>query len=183
MFPIRLHITSFPFENALGKIKKLLRNGNKPLSQICRHFNEISCIHEAQPKTSSRIKILKKSNCEHSGKINIKRLRFKNVLITTKSPNNTVLLSNDKIIQINNIYLPENRTQLKHIEICSDILKKKKSMYNYPCDSKYLSAWIVTKRNRKMIKCKVNEIKKKIININLSEFEKEKIYVLGLLHM
>lgn len=48
-------ITSFPFENALGKMKKLLRNGNKPLSQICRRYNEISCIYEAQPKISSHI--------------------------------------------------------------------------------------------------------------------------------
>jgi len=56
-------------------------------------------------------------------------------------------------------------------------------MYNYPCDSKYLSAWTVTKRNGKIGTYKVNEIQKKMININLSVVEKEKIYVLALLHM
>lgn len=34
------HYTAFPFENALGKIKKFLRNGNKPLAQICRRLHE-----------------------------------------------------------------------------------------------------------------------------------------------
>lgn len=114
-------ITSFPFENALGKMKKLLRSGNKPLLQICRRYNEISCIHQAQPNVSSGIKVLKKSSCQNSGKINIKKLEYKDVLLTTKSPNNTVLLFNGSIIQINNIYLPENQTHMEHIEICGDI--------------------------------------------------------------
>lgn len=35
------NITAFPFENALGKIKKLLRSGNKPIAQICRRLHEI----------------------------------------------------------------------------------------------------------------------------------------------
>ncbi|KYN10867.1 hypothetical protein ALC57_16994, partial [Trachymyrmex cornetzi] len=174
-------ITSFPFENALGRIKKLLRNGNKPLSQICRRYNEIYNVQKVQPKISSEI--VKKTNCEQSEKINIKRLRYKDVLITTKSPNNTFLLSNGKIIQINNIYLSENQSQLKYIKICGDILQKRKCIYNYLCESKYLSAWNVTKRNKQTITCEVHEIQKKMITINLSEHKKEKIYTLGLLHM
>lgn len=55
-------------------------------------------------------------------------------------------------------------------------------MYNYPCDAKYLSAWTVTKRNIKSMICKLDEIKKKMILINLRE-EEEKMYALGLLHM
>lgn len=50
-------ITSFPFENALGRIKKLLRNGNKPLSQICRRYNEMYNVQKVQPKISSEIVI------------------------------------------------------------------------------------------------------------------------------
>jgi len=30
------NITAYPFENALEKIKKMIRQGNKPLSQLCR---------------------------------------------------------------------------------------------------------------------------------------------------
>lgn len=33
-------ITSFPFENYLGKIKKYVRSGNKPLVQVCNRLTE-----------------------------------------------------------------------------------------------------------------------------------------------
>ena len=33
-----LNISSYPFENALGKMKILIRHGNKPLAQICRRI-------------------------------------------------------------------------------------------------------------------------------------------------
>jgi len=81
------------------------------------------------------------------------------VLLTTKSPNNTVRLINGNKMQINNIYLPENQTHMEHIEMW--YLKKKKSIYNYPCDSKYLSAWTVTKRYERIGTYKINEIQKK----------------------
>lgn len=32
-------------------------------------------------------------------------------------------------------------------------------MYNYPCDSKYLSAWTVTKRNGKIYKINIKQIR------------------------
>lgn len=38
------NVTAFPFENCLGKIKKLLRSGNRPLAQICRRLQEIYLI-------------------------------------------------------------------------------------------------------------------------------------------
>lgn len=34
-------INSFPFENLLGKIKKTLRSGNKPLQQLCNRIHEM----------------------------------------------------------------------------------------------------------------------------------------------
>jgi len=43
---VKLHgaldnVSAFPFENALGAMKKLLRGGKKPLQQICRHLSEL----------------------------------------------------------------------------------------------------------------------------------------------
>lgn len=81
------------------------------------------------------------------------------------------------------MFLPANQFQLKHIKICGNILKKKKSIYNYPCNSEDLLEWIVTKRNKKTIICKINEIQKKVMTVDLSKPNKEEIYVLGLLHM
>lgn len=55
-------------------------------------FNEIFSVHQAQPIISPKIVILKKINCEQSEKIIIMRLQYKDVLITTKSPNNSLTL-------------------------------------------------------------------------------------------
>ena len=35
-------VSAFPFENMLGKMKKMLRSGNKPLGQLCRRMSELN---------------------------------------------------------------------------------------------------------------------------------------------
>jgi len=44
----------------------------------------------------------------NSGKVPVKRLQFKNIVVTDKVPNNTVLLNNNKVFQITSIYIPQN---------------------------------------------------------------------------
>lgn len=34
-------ISAYSFENELGRLGKLIRHGNKPLSQFCRRINEL----------------------------------------------------------------------------------------------------------------------------------------------
>ncbi|XP_064474126.1 uncharacterized protein LOC135388473 [Ornithodoros turicata] len=40
--------SAFPFENFLGKLKRILRSGNKPLSQISRRLSEGVHVHSAK---------------------------------------------------------------------------------------------------------------------------------------
>lgn len=122
------NITAYPFENALGKIKKMIRHGNKPLSQLCRQFNEVLSLETEKTVTSSAVKILRKLRMDNSGKVQIKRLQYKNILVTDKAPNNTVLLNNNKIFQITSIYIPENGNK-KSIKIDGIILKKIEPLY------------------------------------------------------
>lgn len=177
-------INAFPFENTLGIIKKLLRNGNKPLAQICRRFNEIYSLRGCQAVVPPLINILKKSKPNPSG-ICIKRLMYKGVVLTTTSPNNAVQLFDGTIIQINSITMPSevsNHDLLESINITGVVLKRKASLFTYPCDSKDLNMWAVTKHT-KMMTSQLCMVQNKMIIIDISYDRKEKIYALGLLHM
>lgn len=123
------NITAYPFESALEKIKKMIRHGNKPLSQLCRRLNEVLSLETEKTTAPSLVKILRKLRLDNSGKVSVKRLQFKNTLLTDKVPNNTVLLNN-KIFQITNIYIPQNGNE-KSIEIVGIILKKIEPLYIY----------------------------------------------------
>lgn len=124
------NITAYPFENTLGKIKKLIRHGTKPLSQLCRRLNEVLSLETEKTTAPPLVKILRKLRLDNSDKVPIKRLQFKNTLMTDKVPNNTVLLNNNKIFQITSIYIPQNSDE-KSIEIVGNIFKKIEPLYIY----------------------------------------------------
>lgn len=52
-------ISAYQFESFLGKLKKFIRNGNRPLSQICRRLNELSFKNIEKAEIPGNIKILR----------------------------------------------------------------------------------------------------------------------------
>ncbi|XP_034946314.1 uncharacterized protein [Chelonus insularis] len=138
-------ISSYPFENLLGKIKKLLRNGNNPLAQLCRRFNKMKSSMCEKPTLPIKIKILQ-VNKERSGRTIIKRLEYKEALLTTKPPNNAVLLTDNKVFQIHNMY-QSSGNNINSIKMCGITLRKRKALYTYPCSSNSFQMWNVSARN------------------------------------
>ncbi|XP_033228865.1 uncharacterized protein LOC117180475 [Belonocnema kinseyi] len=51
-------ISTFPFENFLGKLTSLIRTPNRPLSQICRRVHELSLTDPPKPKLPHKITVL-----------------------------------------------------------------------------------------------------------------------------
>ncbi|XP_074096108.1 LOW QUALITY PROTEIN: uncharacterized protein LOC141525491 [Cotesia typhae] len=175
-------ISSYAVENLLGIIKKLLRSGNKPLAQLCHRFNEISMSISSKPQLTETIKILKEYINDGIDEIIIKRIKFKNILLTTKSPNNTVLLKNNEVLEINKIFrLSTDNCML--IKINGKILKKQKALFTYPCNSEDLEMWKVSAKNETMGTYKITDVAKKMVSIDLSCDDREKLYVMPLLHM
>ncbi|XP_036148272.1 uncharacterized protein LOC118647441 [Monomorium pharaonis] len=121
------YITTYSFENMLGKLKKLLHHGKKPLEQICRRWNELA-INIKQPTIPPTIQILRKLRSDHVGNIPVVKIQLKNTILTNKSPNNTVLLNNNKILEINSIYISVNEN-IQSIKITGIILKKNEPLY------------------------------------------------------
>lgn len=123
-------ITAFPFENFLGKLKKYIRTANRPLAQLCRRFHEVKVIFSLKKATiPSLIQVLKiKKN-------RITSIMFKEATITNASPNNTILMSDDTILEVKNI----SRGANDNFTIRGDVLEKKKPLFTYPFNSKYLN--------------------------------------------
>lgn len=126
------------------------------------------------------IQVLRKLKEDAFGNVLIKIVKYKESILTTKSPNNTVLLRNNKILQIDKIYANINSQCIK---IHGTVLKKKYSMFTYPCDSKILKMWAVTKKRNILLTCKLNCVCAKMVVLDISSEIKERIYVMPLLHM
>lgn len=128
--------SAFPFENFLGKIKSLVRTPANPLSQICRRISEL----ESRDLSVSNItscnsqKKFEKTITEMTNS-NLERITYKNMTLTTKHPNNTVMLQNGKICQIKDIYVKtKNPTSLfTDIYITVYTYKCKETFCNFPC--------------------------------------------------
>lgn len=86
-------ISSFPFENFLGKLKGLLRSANRPLTQFCR-LHELDQIDASNPRIPFRIEILK------SVDENIFKIKYEHCTLTTESPNNFIMLRDETLLEI-----------------------------------------------------------------------------------
>jgi len=131
------NITAFSFESTLGKIKKLIRHGNKPLEQLCRRLNELF-VNIKKPTIPSIIQILRQLRPDNFGNIPVIRIQFKNTILKNKPPNNTILINNNKILEINNMYIPVNEKNIQSMKITGIILKKNKPLYIHPCNTEIM---------------------------------------------
>lgn len=175
-------LNAYPFENALGKLKQLIRNGNKPLSQLCRRMNEMFFYNVEKALIPPSFQILKQSKPDNTGKKTIIKVKYKGIIITVKEPNNTVLLENGTVIQIKNMYVYSDENP-SAIHVFGQILKKLKPLYTHPCDANVLEMWKVTQKNAETITCLLNNIKKKMVTFDISTEYQELIYTMPLLHM
>lgn len=173
-------ISAYTFENELGKLGRLIRTGNKPLSQLCRRMNELMHKNIEMATIPPNIKILKQSHQDEFDNTPITRIQFKGTIITTKHPNNTVLLQDKKIIQVSYIFIPpgENNIYIKSIK-----LKKVCPIYEYPFNSEYLNMWVVNERNCPTVTVPLNNVDKKMVCFVIRTNNKKKMYAMPLLHM
>ncbi|XP_036148989.1 uncharacterized protein LOC118647704 [Monomorium pharaonis] len=177
------NISAFPFESMLGKIRKMIRTGNHPLSQVCRRLYEINSISKSYP-TSTQISILKqKYNCNN--KPIILKVNYKGLTLSIKKPNNIVLLKNDLILQITDILC--NLIQNDSYEIKGYVWQKMRCTYTYPLASNNLQEWkLAPKISSRIISCNIHDIYSKIIVIPKvyikNNQEVEEFYASALLH-
>ncbi|XP_043285939.1 uncharacterized protein [Venturia canescens] len=178
------NITAFPFESSLGKIKKMVRNGNRPLSQICRRYYEEFLVNTDKTEIPQAVIIVYKKvkkGIEPQRNRIIKKLQYKEFTLTNNSPDNTVMLQNGQILMINAIYKLSNQHQ-EEIKIAGKILSREKPIFEYPCNSQTLHMWKVKKTNINKT-CALQNIQAKMVCLKIDDgSEEKKIYVMPLLH-
>ena len=75
-------INAFDFENSLAKIKRHMRTGNKPLTQLCRRLNEEYIFDGKEDVKPLKNQILKCKKVKEE--IVIHRIQYEECLLTTK---------------------------------------------------------------------------------------------------
>lgn len=159
--------TAFPFENALGKMKKMLRSGNRPLAQLCRRIHESSCFQTEKVTLPPVVEIIKKQNpVEPSGRIPISKIKYKQAVLSTKKPNNTVYLNDKRIMLIDTMYIPPNRRE-NDIILTGTIMKIIDSIFTYPYNSTKLNMWQVAVTESKM-ECSLQSVVYKMVHIKIN---------------
>ena len=125
------HVTAFPFENLLGKIKKMIHSGRKPLQQLCNRLSEQFSIEKEKATIPPVFQILgiKKANCQKDDRIT--SFKYKNYTYSTSKPNNCILLKSGESVLLNYIAgSTENNLILKGQKV--DILG---DAYDFPTKS------------------------------------------------
>ncbi|XP_050513604.1 uncharacterized protein LOC114344887 [Diabrotica virgifera virgifera] len=137
------NFSSFPFENYLGQIKKLIRNSNRPLHQIYNRLVEANLVvktiiekksleflyeHHTGPILNLKIKVLQ-----------YKKLVYKDFALSVKSYSKAdcfCLLLNGVVIEIHNICTQSNNKN-EYILIGKEFMIYE-SLYDYPIHSSLL---------------------------------------------
>lgn len=174
-------IMAFNFESFLGFLKKMVKSGFKPLEQVCNKVLQDMLFETEKPKIPSPVEILKSSQ-QTDGTLMIKKLRFKNFILTSKPPNNVISLQNGEIMQIDVIKKLPGST---NIIIDGLILKKIAPAFLYPTNSSIFNTFKIDEnQNLPSGSIKISEIDAKMIKLSIFEIENDdkETFVVPLLH-
>ena len=164
-------LSSFDFENELGKTKRLLRSPNKPLAQYCQRKQECDVLPLPKKRMSS------KPVCKQSR--GMTKVMYQGVTLTSHEPDNFVLLKNESILEITEI--KQERNPVKDLIICGNIWKKK-DLFQFPCASSKLNEWEIEAPSSTKSVWKIQEVKSKLIRFKLQEDGEERCYAVAILH-
>lgn len=126
-------ISAFPFENKLGQVKKCVRSGKRPLEELCRRVQQEALYTKPNIIQLGLCKIKKKKTSKNL--VEIKSIQFRNCELTTKPPNNCILLKNNQVITVLRIHAHDNTEDLEKIHIEGKKLDILGPAVDYPLDS------------------------------------------------
>lgn len=90
-------ISAFPFENCLGKIKRLIVGRNNPLAQLVRRMSEQKACTELIKKNVIRKKKILVINSLHANQVVLKNIILHGVELSATTPNNIIKLNHGEI--------------------------------------------------------------------------------------
>ena len=172
-------ITAFPFENLLGKLKRYLRSGNKPLAQLCRRLHEFYSFVNQKPQIPKEIEIMKhsKSNPNH-----LFSIRYKGLHISTLAPNNIILHANGECYKVEKIFRKEKLSPYS-VSIQAKKWLKSKSAFEHLDREGLLQEWeMKSSPSSKLVKFPLTKVSAKMILLTVQTGDEEKKFAISYLH-
>lgn len=180
--------SAYPFENQLGKIKRLVRNGNRPLAQVAkRMIEDFNCvlasdrIKKAIVKNENAVTLSKRndgSNVPDSFKSSIGReytfygkIELKEFCIATDPANCWFLTTRNEIVRVFNII---QRSNDGHVQLCCIEIPEKFNFFIIPIESRHLNIYCAYQDahlNKKEYLIALSEVKCKLVRLPYLEMQ------------
>lgn len=139
--------SSFPFENYLGTLKRMLRSGNRSLAQVYKRLNERVHTRERAPRKPA-FKLLREHtegpvprNLHSCGQH--REAIYKEVSITRTAGNNCVVLKNHEVLLAENIL-----SSVGLVYLIGRTFSVVHDLYTYPCRSTSVGVSMVSAPSR-----------------------------------
>lgn len=181
--------STFPFENYLGHLKKLVRTPNAPLAQVIRRLSEMEAtsdmICRPIPAVSRWKQIKNNKQLAPTDLIALKEIQIKSTLLSICHPDNIVQLKNGDILKIIGISLVDDEVIGAHLEP-SDILlqgyliSKTGSVFDDPCSSVGLGVTRLGSKARQATTHNAQDVRRKCVMMELPDNHN---YAVTLLHL
>lgn len=153
-------ISAYPFENALQRIKHLLRSGWKSLEQVINRLSEINS-NEYYTTKKSQARRGQYPYVRTSGTTKILEVK-EDFFLNSSDRNAWFLTRNNQIVRFDDVI------ESHQMEIYGKVLASKKDFFTYPFASSFLYIYlgfsrslsnVITKFNCSDIKCKLVSVK------------------------
>lgn len=166
--------SAFKFENYLGKIKRLVKSGNKPLQQICRRLTEIEKNSDNTSKGESEpdqpIFLKQRTNGPRQQYFEFEEefceLKFNKFKIKASFPDSCCTLKDGRVVIVYSM------GKLKHSSEMSVLFKaysRKENFFSHPfCESSALNIYSVKKLLQEFEICSISHISEKMVLLNYS---------------
>lgn len=153
--------TAYPFENALGRLKRFVRSGNRPLAQVAKRLLEMAEVTDGNkidfntlgtPSTSSNVRpptVSMRFGCENIPKHLLETTYTQNeklgyyaeikfsgfTLSAAKAEDSWFLTNSDSIGRLMNVIVD---VDTNNVNVCYSEYSKTENFFTDPCDSKLL---------------------------------------------
>ncbi|KAJ8672667.1 hypothetical protein QAD02_017210 [Eretmocerus hayati] len=180
-------ISAFCFENLLGRMKKILQSGNRPLAELQNKLHDFC--PDKKPDKPLEFVAYPSASQKHAkeGAVNLFKVQYKDSTLTGKAPNNVVQLVTGEVMLIQK--MTSTDATLKSIDSISlegQELKIVGPAFEYPGDSSILNIHKVQKVAQAPSKqFTLREVDSKMMLFEIFEVEEDEPerYVMPLLHM
>ncbi|KAJ8007525.1 hypothetical protein DPEC_G00094930 [Dallia pectoralis] len=153
-------ISSFPFENYLGKLKKLVRKPSYPLAQIIRRLSELTSV-DTMPVNETSLKKEHLHGPVPLGPVVIRQyseMKLEDYIIRINSNNNNTFVIGSNLCRIVNVIECRDGVYVAYKKF-SDM----SPFFSYPIDSRLLNVVCVSQLQSDTHFAKVSEISQKCV--------------------